>query len=119
MRRELRLRQRRHFDAVFQKGRVWSNKLLVLRALPNNLPHNRFGFVTSKRVGNAVVRNKTRRRLREAVRSLSAEAGWDVVVAARASAAAATYAELKRAVAELLARARILAKDASPEGERA
>jgi ribonuclease P protein component len=115
MRRELRLRRRNDFDAVFRKGRSWNNDLLVLRTLPNNLEHNRFGFVTSKRVGKAVVRNRVRRRLREAVRVLPVEPGWDVVISAKAAAARADFHELNRAVVDLLARAGILKRDGSAE----
>ncbi len=108
MRRELRLRRRTDFDAVFRGGAMWSSPLLVLRALPNSLPHNRYGFVTSKRVGKAVVRNRVRRRLREAIRVLPAKPGWDVVVSAKAKAAQADFHELNRSVTDLLARAGIL-----------
>lgn len=113
MRRELRLRQRKDFDSVFQRGRIWSNGLLVLRALPNNLPHNRYGFSTSKRLGNAVVRNRVRRRLREAVRILPSQPGWDVVISARAAAAGADFHELKRSVTGLFKRAGILKEEPS------
>lgn len=110
MRRELRLRGRKRFDAVFRQGRLWADHLLVLRALPNGLSHNRYGFITSKRLGKAVVRNRVRRRLREAVRTLALKPGWDIVISARAPAAQANFHELKRAVASLLNRARILAE---------
>mgnify|MGYP001599449317 CR=1 FL=1 len=116
MRREVRLRQRKDFDAVFRKGRAWNNTLLVLRSLPNEMTHNRYGFVTSKRVGNAVVRNRVRRRLQESVRVLPLRPGWDVVVSAKTSAARADFHELNRAVVDLLARARLLQEEASPEG---
>ena len=108
MRRELRLRRRRDFDAVMRRGRAWSNDLLVLRTLANGLDHNRWGFVTSRRLGKAVVRNKVRRRLREAVRVLSTKPGWDVALSARVPAAGATFQEISRAVAELLRKAGVL-----------
>lgn len=108
MRKQLRLRGRKLFDAVFRRGRVWANRLLVLRALPNELDHNRYGFVTSRRLGNAVVRNRVRRRLREGLRSLPVCHGWDVVISARPPAAQADFHELKRAVTDLLARSSLL-----------
>ena len=108
VRRDLRLRRRKDFDSVFRGGRAWSNKLLVLRSLASDLPHNRIGFITSKRVGGAVVRNRVRRRLREALRPLPMATSWDVVVSAKTAAAGADYQELKRAVIDLLARAGIL-----------
>ena len=112
MRKQLRLRRRKDFDTVFQEGHVLANRLLVLRSVPNELPHNRYGFVTSKRLGKAVVRNRVRRRLRESVRSLAAQPGWDVVVSARARAADADFHQLRKAVVSLFVRAGILGGDA-------
>ena len=114
MRRQLRLRRRREFDAVFQRRRTWANELLVLRNLPNELEHNRYGFVTSKRLGGAVVRNRVRRRLREAVRSLPVRAGWDVVISAKVPAARSDFHALKEAVAEQFASASMLGHEAPP-----
>ena len=116
MRKELRLRRRRDFDAVFRGGRAWHNELLVLRALPNSLEHNRYGFVTPKRLGGAVIRNRLRRRLRESIRVLPTRFGWDVVVSPKAPAAAANFQQLNRAVVDLLVRAGIMTVDA-PTGE--
>ena len=115
VRRQLRLRRRKDFDAVFEKGQVLANRLLVLRSLPNQLSHNRYGFITSKRLGKAVVRNRVRRRLREGVRALRTRAGWDVVISARTPAARADFHELKAAVANLFVRAGILAEGACGE----
>lgn len=111
-----RLRHRKDFDAVFRRGRAWNNDLLVLRTLPNDLSHNRYGFVTSKRVGKAVVRNRVRRRLSEALRVQSVKPGWDVVISAKTRTAGADFHELKRAVVDLLARANLL-EDRTAEGE--
>ena len=91
--------------------------MLVLRIAPNALPHNRFGFVTSKRLGKAVVRNRVRRRLREAIRVMPLATGWDAVVSTKTAASSADFHELKRAVVELLARAGILNADAQSEGK--
>ena len=112
MRKQLRLRRRKDFDTVFQEGQVLGNRLLVLRSVPNQLSHNRYGFVTSKRLGKAVVRNRVRRRLREIVRALATRSGWDVVLSARAAAADADFQQLKKAVVSLFARAGILAEGA-------
>jgi ribonuclease P protein component len=57
----------------------------------------RFGFVVTKKLGNAVVRNKIRRRLKSVVRSLDADAlvrGYDYVVIARSEAVSVPFATL-------------------------
>ncbi len=101
LRKDLRLRRRADFDAVFKSGRIWADQLLVLRALPNNLDHNRYGFVTSKKLGGAVVRNRTRRRLREIARETPARDGYDVVLSAKSSASRAEFGALRESVARL------------------
>ena len=111
MRRELRLRRRKDFDNIFRKGRAWNNELLVLRSLPNDLPHNRYGFITSKKLGKAVVRNRTKRRLREAVRVLPLATSWDIVVSAKTKAADADFQQLRSSVIDLLTRAGLLANE--------
>jgi ribonuclease P protein component len=116
MRKELRLRRRKDFDNVFRKGRAWSNDLLVLRSIPADLPHNRYGFITSKRLGNAVVRNRTRRRLKEAVRLLPVAQPWDIVVSAKAKAAEADFHQLRSAVIDLLGRAGLLESSSGGQG---
>lgn len=88
----------------------------MLRTLPNDLDHNRFGFVTSKRVGKAVVRNRVRRRLSESVRVLPVRSGWDAVFSAKTKAAGAAFHEINRAVVDLLARANLL-EDRTEEEE--
>ncbi len=107
--RQIRLRRRKDFDAVFASGRTWSNDLLVLRTLPTDCDHYRFGFVTSKRLGNATVRNRVRRRLRETVRVLPTRQGFDCVLSAKAKAADADFARLSAAAESLLERAGVLA----------
>jgi ribonuclease P protein component len=117
MRKELRLRHRKDFDAVFRKGRSWNNELLVLRTIPNSLHHSRFGFVTSKKLGGAVVRNRVRRRLREAIRVLPLQPGWDAVVSAKVPAAAADFQALRRCLLELFRRAALLGGEVEGAGQ--
>jgi len=100
-----RLRRRQDFVAVYRNGRAWVNRFLVLRALPNSLPHPRYGFVVSQRVGKAVVRNRLKRRLREGLRFLTLPPGWDTVLLARPPAASASYRELTQAMTNLISRA--------------
>jgi ribonuclease P protein component len=108
MRHKQRLTKRRDFAAVYRKGRALAHPLVVLRLLPNQLPYSRYGFAVSKTVGKAVVRNQVRRRLREGIRTLLVQPGWDIVVIARPKAAAADFHTLRRVTAGLLSRAEVL-----------
>lgn len=67
----------------------------------------RVGFVVSKAVGNAVVRNRTKRRLRAAMAAELAgiPTGCDVVVRAQPAAASATFVDLAEGLKPLLHRA--------------
>ena len=104
-----RLTKAKDFAATRRGGRAWSDGLLVLVARPNSLDVTRVGYSVGKRVGNAVVRNKAKRRLREAVRLATVRAGWDIVLIARKDASSADYQRLSRSVAALIRRAGIMA----------
>lgn len=98
---------------MFQQGRHNSGRLLALRSAPNQLAYSRFAYAVPKRVGTAVVRNKVRRRLREILRALPLEEGFDVVISVRAEAAQSSFYALKQEVETLTRRARLLAGPAS------
>ena len=110
MRKEQRLSRQRDFTAVRRQGRRWSDGLVVLIARPNEHEVTRAGFSVSKRIGNAVTRNKVKRRLREVVRLSGVHEGWDLVLIARRDAAAADFRSLCRSVTTLLKRAGLLGK---------
>jgi ribonuclease P protein component len=107
--RRRRIRRDADFRRVRQHGRCWSSDILVLcaRAVPEAI--TRFGFVVSKRLGDAVVRNRIKRRLREAARRLAPvlSPGYDIVVIARGPIASRTSAELGEVLAGLAQRARL------------
>jgi ribonuclease P protein component len=100
-----RLKGREAFERVFREGQLWATPLLVLRASPNDSPHSRIGYSTSKRLGKAVVRNRLKRRLREAVRATPIIPGWDIVLIAREASRTATFTQLCDALNQLLQRA--------------
>jgi len=99
------------FDRVKKQGRVERGKFLVLGFLRADGPAIRAGFVTSRAIGGAVVRNRVRRRLREIVRKHQNEimVGTWMVTIARPPAANATYLELEGEWLRLAGRASILA----------
>lgn len=96
------------YALVHSKGRSSATDLLVMRFLPNGLALSRCGFSVSKRLGNAVTRNKVKRRLREIWRAMPLKSGWDIVFIARPAAADADFSRLKEAFEHLLVRADLL-----------
>lgn len=91
-----RLTASRDFARVRRYGRTAGSPLLALYVLPNRTGEVRVGFSVSKKVGKAVVRNRVKRLMREAVRHELSElrSGQDLVFIARPAAAAATYPEI-------------------------
>lgn len=89
----------------------------MLVALSNELPYSRFGFSVSRRIGKAVVRNKVKRRLREAVRlrMTHIQSGWDLVFIARNPISDADFHAIDAACARLLRRASLLQEAALTE----
>jgi len=92
------------FDFVYNKGRSWAAREIVIKALPNGLDSTRYGLTVSKRVGKAVVRNKIKRRLREILRQMNLPPGWDIIVIARNPVTGVDYTTLGKSVKTLLKR---------------
>ncbi len=110
MQRAHRLRHAADFQRVRDQRRSWRHPLLVLFVAPNDGQATRLGISVGRRVGNAVVRNRVKRRVREAVRHRHPDLlpGHDLVFIARPPAAATEWPALRDATEELLRRARVL-----------
>jgi ribonuclease P protein component len=106
--RAVRLRKRREFLAVQGSGRTFHGQHFLVIVGPPVEPGGRLGITVTKRVGNAVTRNRIRRWVRELVRCAPGDQwvsrGRDIVVIAKASAAHARHAEVDDDLANLGAR---------------
>lgn len=111
------LRRAEDFQRLRRDGRAVRHPALMMSWMPNNLPHNRYGFIVSKQVGNAVIRNRIRRLARESVRQRRGRiaAGYDIVFIARQPIAGQPFASVDRIVDELMVRAGLFV-DRRPPG---
>lgn len=124
MTRLVRITKRPDYLAVANTRRKWVTPAFILQAKPgdDDTPP-RAGFTTSKKVGKAVIRNKARRRLKEATRNILPEhglPGWSYVLIGRQAAYDYNFekleADLRWALAKLHAGADL--KAAKPRGNK-
>ncbi len=113
-----RMRRGSEFRRVLKHGRRARDGRISITAVAadktatplqgQNEPETRYGFAVSKRVGNAVVRNRVKRRLRSIARALDAPKGWDVLISAYPSAAEADSRQLEISATRLAARLKVI-----------
>ena len=97
------LKKNKDFQYVYQNGKSYANKYLVMYVLENNMQINRLGISASKKTGNSVVRHRFTRLVRESYRLHENifNSGLDIVVIARKSAASVSYQEMESALLHL------------------
>jgi ribonuclease P protein component len=98
------------FAVLQERGTMRSHPLLAARIARTDLETTRFGLATGRVLGPAVVRNRVRRRLREALRVMapSFQPGWDVLIIARPALVSADHEAMIKALGRLLGRAGVV-----------
>ena len=98
------LKNNADYKVIYQTGKSYANKFLIMYVKNNGFHYNRLGISVSKKVGNSVVRHRITRLVRESYR-LSEEkimSGLDIVVVARISAKGKNYSEIDSALMHLI-----------------
>lgn len=109
MTKSMRLRRRPEFVAVQSSGRKIHGKLFMALVVESrdDAPVGRVGLTVTKRIGNAVTRNRIKRRAREWLRRHGwVPSGRDVVIVAKEGAAAASSADVGGDLARIVGRMR-------------
>lgn len=110
MQRRFRLTRSEDFKRVRRSGKSYAHPLVVLIVQPAEQPRLRVGIAAGKTIGTAVHRNRAKRLLREAMRSLlpGVASHHDLILIARPSLARASLEDTRRALRDLLQRAKLL-----------
>ena len=104
------LKNTNQFKIVYNNGKSYANRDLVMYLRKNDSDTNRLGISVSKKVGNSVVRHRITRLIRESYRLNEAKLlqGYDIVVVARANAKGKDYFDICRAFLHLAKLHRII-----------
>ena len=107
------LKKQNDFNQVFNKGEIFGNKTFVMYYLKNGTNTNRLGIIVSKKVSNcAVIRNKIKRRIKEAY-SLNEDSflkGFDLIIIAKGSSKDEKYSQLEKSLKHLFYKKNLLRK---------
>lgn len=105
MNKKYRVKSEKDFQIAFQNGISFANRQLVLYVYPKSEQvHFRVGFSVGKKMGNAVKRNKIKRRLRQAVHELSPIIlnEYDLLVIARQDIRTKDFSQIKNSVLHVM-----------------
>ena len=110
MQRKFRLTRSEDFKRVRRSGKSYAHPLVVLIVQKSDQPRLKIGIAAGRTVGTAVYRNRAKRLLREAMRTLipNIASNLDLILIARPGLASATLEDARQAVRNLLQRAQIL-----------
>ena len=105
--RSVRVRSRADYLKIQRSGRKMGGRYLIILSMDNDLSASRFGITVSRKTGNAVARNRVKRRIKELQRLNrdSIVPGKDIVVIATREAPKATFEKMEIEYADLIRRA--------------
>jgi len=106
------LRRDSDFTSIYKRGKSVGDRFVVVFTKKNNLGYNRMAFLASKKVGNAVARNRARRLMKESYRSLCDRLvpGYDIIFIARNTINNSKCADVKKSIEAATRKAGILKK---------
>lgn len=105
-----RLRSNMEFRKVYSGGKNYWNRNLVLYVKKNNIGNTRVGYSITKKIGNSVIRNKIRRRMKEIYRLnfKCIKSNYDLIFIPKKNVVDISYKELESAMLHILKLAGVL-----------
>ena len=118
-RSELTLRNQRDFARIYKQGKSKGGRFTVILYRKNGLDITRTAFVSSRKVGNSVERNRSRRLMRESYRALApmVRSGYDIIFVARNTINGRGEAEVEKSIRKALADCGLL-EDSRKDNEK-
>ena len=100
------IKTNKDFTKAYKKGRFSANNLIAVYFIPNRRPYNRIGITTSKKIGNAVRRNRARRIIRAAYRNTEKHfpIGFDIIFVARTDIISVKSTDIERFIKQRVLR---------------
>ena len=119
MKKRFRVKKEKDFNAIFKEGKSFANRKFVIYRLENNEQHFRVGLSVSKKLGNAVMRNQIKRRIRHILIEHKNQLVENVVfvVIARKGVEILDYAEMEKNLLHVLKLSKIYQEGIGSEKE--
>lgn len=113
MKKTVSIKLNRDFRILYRRGKSSVTPVLAMYVRKNKNAENRIGLTVSTKVGKAVVRNRVRRRIREAYRINEEKfsAGYDIVIVARVRAAEVSFSDIEKNLLKLAESLGILSEE--------
>jgi len=105
MKKSYRIKKNEDFQRIFQEGKSVANRQFIVYKLENSeIPHFRIGLSVSKKIGNAVMRNRIKRLIRQVFHELESQINpnYDYIIIARKPVAEMDYKEVKKSLIHVL-----------------
>ena len=121
MRKDQRVKKNKEFQEIFKKGTSYANRQFVLYLLKKEEPQPfRIGISVSKKIGNAVCRNKIKRYVRQSFLELKedVQGNYDYLIIARKPAAEMNFHEVKGSLTHVLKRGKVLKRPSNGKHNR-
>lgn len=111
MEKAYRIKKNNDFQLIYKKGKSVANRQFVVYTAQNELEHFRLGISVSKKLGNAVLRNRIKRAIRENFKVHKADIqAYDIIVIARQPAKTMTVLEIQKSLEHVLKIAHVFNK---------
>lgn len=104
------LRKNKDFNEIYKRGKSTGQKYVVVFSKKNDLSYNRVAFLASKKVGNSVKRNKSKRLMRESYRVFEKklETSYDIIIIARNTINNTEYLKVQKSLENAFKKLKLL-----------